>query len=180
MTRATQAPGTATGVFESPAWTRVVLVGFMGSGKTTVGRVLASRLGWRFMDLDDEVEALAGRTVEEIFREQGEPAFRALEERAGELAPGGGWSLAPGRLESLSSDSLSVWLEVSPETAVRRAMSHGRVRPLLEGGDPVGRARSLMAERAAVYARARLHLDAERVAPAALARAIAEHMEAKR
>src|SRR5687768_9084397 len=90
------------------AWQRVVLVGFMGSGKTTVGRQLASRLGWTFVDLDDEVEARAGMSVDELFRARGEAGFRALESEAGAaalgrsatvLAPGGGWSLAPGRME---------------------------------------------------------------------------------
>jgi shikimate kinase len=170
----------------TPAWTRVVLVGLMGSGKTTVGRALAKQLGWRFIDLDDQVEAAAGRTIEEIFRELGEPAFRELEARAGEavlasehtvLAPGGGWSLAPGRLDGLPAGTLSVWLQVSAETAVRRATSHGRVRPLLAGADPVARARALLAEREAAYRRARLHLDAERASPAALARAIARQLE---
>lgn len=58
---------------------RIVLTGFMGSGKTTVGRLLAARLGWRFADLDDEVEARTGRSVPQIFAEDGEPAFRAAE-----------------------------------------------------------------------------------------------------
>src|SRR5688572_10409385 len=91
-------------------WERVVLVGFMGSGKTTVGRQLATRLGWTFVDLDDEVEARAGMSVDELFRTRGEPAFRLLESEAGAavlarkaivLAPGGGWALASGRMEEL-------------------------------------------------------------------------------
>jgi shikimate kinase len=96
------------------------------------------------------------------------------------LAPGGGWSLAPGRLAGLPAGTLSVWLKVSPETAVRRATAHGRVRPLLAGGDALARARALLAEREPVYAAAALHLDAERATPAALARAIAERVEAGR
>jgi shikimate kinase len=169
-------------------WSRVLLVGFMGSGKTTVGKLVASRLGWGFVDLDSEVEQMTGRTVEELFRERGEPAFRELEAQAGVaalardrtvLAPGGGWSLAPGRLERLPGGTLSVWLKVSPETAVRRATAHGRVRPLLAGADPLERARTLLAEREPVYARARLHLDAETASPAALARAIAAQVEAR-
>ena len=58
---------------------RLVLTGFMGSGKTTVGRLLAARLGWRFADLDDSIEELLGRSVPQIFAEQGEAAFRAAE-----------------------------------------------------------------------------------------------------
>lgn len=167
-------------------WTRVVLVGFMGSGKTTVGRVLAARLGWDFVDLDDEVEARTGRTVEELFVERGEAAFRELESRAGStalghprsvFAPGGGWFLAPGRLDELPPGTLTVWLDVTAETAVRRATGEGRVRPLLGAADPVARARSLLAARKQMYARALLRLDSEQTSPEALARAIAEHME---
>lgn len=175
-------------------WQRVVLVGFMGSGKTTVGRHLAQRLGWTFVDLDERVEENTGTSVEDLFRTRGEAAFRVLEAEAGAealartrtvLAPGGGWSLAPGRIDGLPEDTLSVWLVVSPETAVRRATGHGRVRPLLGGDDPLRRARALLAEREVVYRRARLHLDGERASPTALARAIVEHMtgasgEAKR
>jgi len=167
-------------------WDRVVLVGLMGSGKTTVGRLLAGRLGWSFVDLDEEVEAAAGATVEELFRTRGEQAFRGLEARAGVdalagtgavIAPGGGWSLAPGRLEALPRGSLSVWLQVTPETAVARATRGGMVRPLLAGQDRVARASELLREREAVYRCALLHLDAEDATPAALARAIVEHME---
>lgn len=169
--------------------TRVVLVGFMGSGKTTVGRLLANRLGWSFVDLDDEIERLAGRTVEELFRDEGEARFRELETAAGAralaaeravLAPGGGWSLAPGRIDGLPPGTLSVWLRVSPETAVRRATSHGRVRPLLAGAGALERARALLTEREPVYARAGLHLDAEHTTPMALVREIAEHVERSR
>jgi shikimate kinase len=177
----------AGGSDETPAaWTRVVLVGFMGSGKTTVGRLLARRLGWSFVDLDDEVEAASGGTVEELFREHGEATFREIEGRVGAdalarsntvLAPGGGWSLSPGRLDHLPPGSLSVWLIVTPDTAVRRATGRGRVRPLLGCDDPVARARALLSEREPVYARAHLHLDTEGATPDSLADRIAKHLE---
>jgi shikimate kinase len=61
---------------------RVVLVGFMGAGKSTVGPLVAQRLGWSFLDLDDDIEAIAGRTVPEIFATDGEAAFRAAERAA--------------------------------------------------------------------------------------------------
>jgi shikimate kinase len=167
-------------------WERVVLVGFMGSGKTTVGRLLAARLGWTFVDLDDEVEAATGTKVAELFRTRGEEEFRRLEAEAGVaalkrahtvIAPGGGWSLAPGRLDGLPEGTLTVWLEVTAETAVGRATRHGRVRPLLLGRDPVAKAKALLAERQPVYARARLQVDAETASPASLAQTIASHME---
>src|SRR5262249_10128391 len=65
-----------------PVTDRVVLVGFMAVGKTTLGRALAAQLGWDFVDLDDEIEAAAGRTIAELFRDEGEAAFRAREEAA--------------------------------------------------------------------------------------------------
>lgn len=185
MTHGSRGPTRGGAAPETGPWRRVVLVGFMGSGKTTVGRHLAQRLGWTFVDLDERVEERTGATVEELFRTRGEAAFRMLEAEAGAealarprtvLAPGGGWSLAPGRIEGLPADALSVWLAVSPETAVRRATGHGRVRPLLGGDDPLGRARALLAEREPVYRRARLHLDGEHASPAALAHTIVEHM----
>lgn len=165
---------------------RVVLVGFMGSGKSTVGRLLAARLGWTFVDLDERLEAREGQSIEQLFRARGEEAFRRMEGDAGSaalarprtvIAPGGGWSVAPSRLDGLPAGSLTVWLRVSPETAVRRATGGGRVRPLLGGTDPVARARELLREREPVYSHAALHLDAEKASPSALAEAIVEHME---
>jgi len=150
--------------------TRIVLVGFMGAGKSAVGRALAARLGWRFVDVDDAVEEREGRGVAEIFAESGEARFRALEaEAAAELladrrvvvATGGGWGAHPGRLRALPDDTLAVWLEVSPETAVRRAARQPGRRPLLEGADPVGVARELLAERVPHYAHAQTTVDTE-------------------
>ena len=168
------------------AWERVVLVGFMGSGKSTVGRLLARRLGWVFVDLDEAVEAAAGIKVAELFRTRGEAAFRQLEAEAGAvaaaraqvvIAPGGGWSLVPGRLDGLPEGSLTVWLRVRPATAVRRATGTRQVRPLLAGPDPAARARELLKEREPAYSRARLQLDADRASPTSLVDAIVAYME---
>lgn len=180
-------PATA-GAAEGPVmvWTQVVLVGFMGSGKTVVGRLLARELGWGFVDLDDEVEATSGRTIAELFTERGEAGFRELEAQAGAaalerkhvvLAPGGGWSLVPGRIERLPPSCLSVWLQVSAETAVRRVRSGRRVRPLLGGANALGQARVLLREREPAYAHARLRVDTEHASPSVLALRIAEYME---
>ena len=168
------------------AWERVVLVGFMGSGKSTVGRHLAVRLGWVFVDLDEAVEAATGAKVADLFRTHGEHAFRQLEAEAGVaatarvrvvIAPGGGWSLVPGRLDGLPDGTLTVWLRVTPETAIRRATGTTRVRPLLSGPDPAARARELIQEREPAYSRARLQLDADRASPSSLVDAIVAYME---
>lgn len=154
-----------------PSLERVLLVGFMGSGKTSVGRSLAYRLGWRFVDFDDEIVAAAGASVADIFAERGEPWFRDAEARVADrllgehnvvLGSGGGWAAASeGRLLDLPRGTASFWLKVSPEEAVRRAASEGGVRPLLDRPDPEAAARALLAERGPRYAEARWTVDTE-------------------
>lgn len=164
---------------------RVLLVGFMGSGKTSVGRRLARLLGWTFHDFDAEVEAVAGRSVTEIFRRHGEARFRELEAEVGRrllgaeravLASGGGWPAREGRMEALPEGTLSVWLKVSPEVAVRRARAQGGSRPLLASDDAVERARRLLEDRLPHYRSASLVLDSESAPPEGLARTIHESM----
>lgn len=166
-----------------PAPVRVLLVGFMASGKTSVGRRLARLLGWTFTDFDAEIEADAGASIPEIFARQGEEAFREIEARIGRrlleeddvvLASGGGWAAAEGRLSDLPGRTLSVWLRVGPEEAVRRAVAGEGGRPLLDVADPVERARELLEQREPWYARAHITLDAEGATPEELARTIAE------
>lgn len=139
---------------------RVVLVGFMAAGKSTVGRALAERLGWPFVDFDDVIEARTGASIPEIFRTQGEAAFRAMEARLTDefgcarqvvLAPGGGWITQPDLLDGLCPGSFVVWLRISPEEAVRRAMRDVVHRPLLAGSDPLAKARLLLDEREPLY-----------------------------
>jgi shikimate kinase len=168
---------------------RIVLVGFMGSGKSTVGALLASRLGWSFVDFDDEIERTAGARVEDIFREKGEAYFRNLEHEVGSellgrdrvvLATGGGWPVAEGRLERLGRETLTVWLDVNAEDSVRRVGRSGRVRPLLLVSDPLERAARLLAERARYYERAELRLDTTTSTPAQLVDRILEHLRVSR
>jgi shikimate kinase len=137
----------------------VVLTGFMGTGKSTVGRLLADLLGFEFVDTDAVIERRYG-AIEAIFRERGEDAFRAIErEVAGELAArdrmviatGGRMMLDPAIAETLGSDSHVFCLVASPETIAARVLD-GPVRPLLAGPDPRTRITELLAERAASYA----------------------------
>jgi len=117
----------------------VVLVGAPGSGKSTVGALLAERLAVPFTDVDTEIEAQAGTSVAEIFTEHGEPAFRALEEaatarllgRPGVLALGGGAVLSPATREALRGHRV-VWLRVGVPEAVKR-VGLNDARPLLLG-----------------------------------------------
>jgi shikimate kinase len=153
-----------------PRLRRVVLVGFMGSGKSSVGRLLARRLGWDFVDLDARVEKVEGRSVAAIFAESGEAHFRAVEAREAEaalardrvvLAAGGGWAAQPGRFGALPEGTASVWLRVSAEEAVRRARPRSGKRPLLAGPDPLATARDLLRRREPIYAEADLEVDTE-------------------
>ena len=149
---------------------RVLLVGFMGSGKTSVGRELGAKLGWRFEDVDELIAHDVGLDVPEIFERHGEDFFRRSEERlTGRLlsrdglviATGGGWAAVAGRLDEVPEGTATIWLEVSAEEAVRRAGTEPGNRPLLSGPDAVGNARALLRERSLEYARARWKVDTE-------------------
>jgi len=148
---------------------RVVLLGFMAAGKSEVGRALAERLGWRFVDLDREIEREAGIPIPEIFRTVGEAGFREMEVRITPtvlestevvVAPGGGWITNAGLLRSLPPATLSVWLEVSPPEVLRRlARESGQTaRPLLDAADPAQRIRELLEIREPLYREADLSI----------------------
>jgi shikimate kinase len=158
----------------------------MGAGKSTLGPLLAEALRWEFLDVDAELVRRTGVTVAEFFQRQGEAAFRREEARlAAELsardrlvlAPGGGWITGETALASLPAGSALVWLRVSPEEAVRRALSSGDVRPLLQGGDPLAAARRLLAAREAAYAQAHFTIDVDGRTPADLTIDMAEWLK---
>ena len=146
----------------------IVIIGFMGTGKTTVGRLVAGRLGWRFVDLDAVIEELAGKKIPDIFRGEGEAAFRRLEAAAlgralgGErtvLATGGGAACQEANLAMMLERGRVVALSATPEEVLSRA---GRAsgRPLLDGAsDPLAQARALLREREPYYARAHVRVD---------------------
>ena len=146
----------------------VVLVGLPGSGKSAVGRRLAQRHNATFIDIDEAVERDAGRTVPEIFAEDGEHAFRILERaaiaRLGEpdrgpnlarvIAPGGGGVVDPRNRWHLFRGRIAVWLDGRPEVLAQRLRRSPHVRPLVAGRDPIGTIRSLAASRERFYAAA--------------------------
>lgn len=160
-----------TGVDAAEPVRRVILIGFMAAGKTTVGRFLAEHLGWEFIDLDEEIERRTGLTIPEIFELHGVAEFRRLEAELTEelagveevvLAPGGGWVTQPELLDFFGSETLVVWLRISPEAAVERAMRTITHRPLLaDAPDPVERARILITEREPLYRLADIAIDVE-------------------
>lgn len=155
----------------------------MAAGKSTVGRLLADRLGWQFLDFDEAILERTKRTAGEIIREDGEAAFRALEAeltralagRSGVvIAPGGGWGADPDNARRLGPDTTRVWLRIPVEEALRRAEQDGRrgvERPLLAGSgeaERLQRARGLLAERERAYAAAELVVDVEGKSPEAI------------
>jgi shikimate kinase len=139
---------------------RVVLLGFMGSGKSTVGEALARRLEWRYLDFDVEIERREDAAVSAIIRAKGEEYFRAAEaaltrevaELAGVvLSPGGGWITQPEMLEMIRPGTFAAWLRVSPEETVRRLRSDPIDRPLRDLPDAIPRVAEMLADREPLY-----------------------------
>jgi shikimate kinase len=168
-----------------PPPARVVLVGFMGVGKTTVGRVLAEHLGWDFLDLDDWISAQNGRSVAEIFRERGEPFFRAEEKRAADaaralerhvVAAGGGAFVQPATRELLREGAVTVWLACDLDGVLHRIAPDGS-RPLAADRE---RMHGLMAEREAAYRLADLTVDTTDASPDQVAQRIVDALSRAR
>jgi len=164
----------------------LLLVGMMGSGKSTVARLVAGRLGRPHVDTDEEVERVAGMSVSEIFSTRGEAAFRAEEARAlatvlagavpSVISVGGGIVLHPEPRAALRRGGTVVWLRARPETLARRVGRHAQ-RPLLVGaaGGPAAALARIDAERRALYEEvADVVIDVDDLAPGAVADRVLE------
>jgi shikimate kinase len=167
-------------------WDRAVLVGLPGAGKSTVAPLLAARVGWRCIDFDREIMDRTGHSVAELFRREGEAAFRAWEARLTAelcslpnvvLAPGGGWAAQPGSLEALPAGTAVIWLRVSPEEAIRRLGGSPLERPLLAGPDPLAALSTLAEQRRERYERADFVVDVDGRSAAATAEIISEWLK---
>jgi shikimate kinase len=156
-------------VIAARAIRNVALVGFMGVGKSSVGRQLAQDLGFEFVDTDELIEEQTGMTIPEIFASAGEQQFRKLEtklvsemrdwnERV--VATGGGLIAHGDNLEVLKESSLVVCLWASPE-AIHERTKHQTHRPLLQTEDPLGKIRSLLEARESFYKRADVLVSTE-------------------
>ncbi len=137
----------------------LVLIGFMGTGKTSVGRRVAESLGFEFVDTDQIVVQLAGKSIPEIFARDGEARFREWEtealkrcaEKGGQvIATGGGIVTQGGNHELLHRAGHVVWLKADPETVLSR-VARNRERPLLQTADPLATIRDLYASRVELY-----------------------------
>lgn len=147
----------------------LALIGFMGTGKSSVGRLAASVLHFTFLDTDHVIEARAGKPITDIFASDGEPAFRALEGQIVEelahrsktvIATGGGLPTNPANLESLKEHSIVVCLWASPELILQRVSGHTH-RPLLNNPDPLAKIQELLAVREPYYRQADVLVNTE-------------------
>ena len=147
----------------------IVLVGIMGAGKTTVGKILADRIGIQFVDADQEIERAAGCTITDIFEKYGEAEFRKGEERvisrilSGQpcvLATGGGAFMSQATRLLIKKTATSVWLRVSFEVLAKRLEKRSG-RPLLQTVDPQQTLRALINKRYPIYNSADLIVDAK-------------------
>jgi shikimate kinase len=148
----------------------VYLAGFMGSGKSTVARALADRLGWDFIDLDTEIEFAEDTTIAQLFETRGEREFRRIETEAlkkvmhrvergmpSVVALGGGSFVQPGNTELLEGHGISVWLDCPFET-IQARVTEADSRPLARDAE---RFRQLYEERRAAYGLANYRIDAD-------------------
>jgi shikimate kinase len=160
----------------------VYLVGFMGAGKTEVGRRLAALLAWPFVDLDREIEKREGTSVAEIFRQHGETHFRILEGEELQrvslgqnlvVAVGGGCFCSGANREVIARTGTSVWLDAPIEVLYARCRNDAAARPLLTTIDAMSR---LLESRKPCYEQARLHIQTAARGVDELARQIADQL----
>jgi len=155
----------------------IVLIGLPGSGKSTVGRLVADTMQMPLVDIDAIVTRKEGRPIQMIFAEKGEAVFRALEKQEMEtalagppsvIAPGGGWAAQPEALGSLRGRALLVYLKTRADTAAGRAAPQGN-RPMLSGEDPAAQMRELLRDRESFYVQAEAQVETDRRRPAEVA-----------
>ena len=151
----------------------IFLTGFMGAGKTTVGRILANKIGYRYCDADRVIETRIGKTVPEIFSAYGEEYFRDLEaETLGALvrktkqviATGGGAVVREENRESMKRGGVTVYLK-APVSVIWERVRHSKTRPLLNVDEPLQSASELLRMRAPFYETADITVDTENLTP---------------
>ncbi|MBE3588665.1 MAG: shikimate kinase [Thermoanaerobacteraceae bacterium] len=166
----------------------IVLIGFMGTGKSTVGRRLAARLGREFVDTDEEIERVTGKTIPQLFARDGEIRFRSEEALVVKkvaarqdlvVATGGGVVLNPENVRVLRENGVLIGLTAGPEVIYQR-VKRKRNRPLLNGpGDTLDRIRELLAAREKAYAVADFTVDTGRHDLEEVVKMIVEYLKEK-
>lgn len=160
----------------------IVLIGFMGSGKSTVGKVLAPRLGKKFVDLDHMIVERAGRSIADIFATDGEAAFRQMESQVladvlanteQVISTGGGAVLAEANRQLMRENGLVVWLRTDVDVLIQR-MQYDTTRPLLQG-DAKANITRILEERREAYNFATLEIDTGRLSVEEAVQAIANY-----
>ena len=164
---------------------RAILMGMPGSGKSTIGRRLAKAMGVTLLDTDTKIVETTGRTIADIFSNDGEKEFRRIEEEVvraalaehdGIVSLGGGAITSPGVQEALAGHTV-IFLEISAAEGIRRTTG-GTVRPLLAGPDPARKYRDLMSQRVPLYRRAAtMRVNTNRRNPGAVVRHIVDRLE---
>ncbi|MFZ5906482.1 MAG: shikimate kinase [Nitrospirota bacterium] len=158
----------------------IVLTGFMGTGKTEIGKELSGRLGMRLVDVDTEIEKSRNKTISEIFREYGEQTFREIETEMIRtiarrsnviISTGGGAVLKQENMDLLRENGIVVCLMASPETILKRTEGN-TARPLLQGKDPLGTIKDLLNFRKPFYENADIVVDTEDKTPLRIAEEI--------
>jgi shikimate kinase len=165
----------------------IVLTGFMGTGKTEVGKILSQRLGYVLVDVDAEIERQQGMKITEIFKKYGESRFREIEadvikrisERQGLIiSTGGGAVLRQENMDNLRKKGVIVCLSASPETILARTCNSDD-RPLLQVEDPLKRIKELLEFRKPYYEKADIMIDTERKSPIEVAEEIIQSIKDK-
>lgn len=160
----------------------IVLTGFMGTGKTEVGRILSLKLGYSLVDADTEIEKEQGITITEIFKQYGEIKFREIEsdviKRLSELentviSTGGGAVLRQENMDNLRKNGIVICLTASPETILKRT-SNNNDRPLLQVENPLQKIKELLEFRRPYYEKADIMIDTEGKSPLQVAEEIIE------
>lgn len=166
----------------------IVLTGFMGTGKTEVGRELSRVLGWRLIDVDDEIVKAQNMSINEIFAKLGEPAFRDMEtemirtvsrNRNAIISTGGGAVLRQENMDILRENGVIICLSATPKTIFERTSTNSE-RPLLKVEDPLRKIGELLEFRRPFYERADITIETDRKTPLNIAEEILERIGWKR
>jgi 3-dehydroquinate synthase len=164
---------------------KIVLTGFMGAGKTSVGRELSRMLGYPFVDTDVLIEEREGMPIALIFRERGEEYFRRVERSVVQevsgmvdavIATGGGVIKDRGNVRNLSRRGVLVWLRAEPKIILRRVMSEGGTRPLLNVKEPLKEIMKLLSGREGLYMKSDMAVDTDYITPGEAAEEIIEKL----